>query len=145
MPTRKISGPADIKKCQHPEHNVPMNQFFEPGTYEHECPSCGNIIRFAVPEPSLKSNFEKRWKIGDQPKPTMYQVKAETNNIIDGILNEIDRVQELVLEYESLPSGAGMLGAALMKQSIAHGKKVISSGDAIEALRAYADLQSHTG
>ena len=70
---------------------------------------------------------------------------AETNNIIDGILAEIDRVRELITEYESLPGGAGAFGAMMMKQSIERGKRAISSGDAIEALRAYADLQGHTG
>lgn len=50
MPTRKI---ADLPKpedppCSHPEHNPPTHMAFEPGTYEHECPSCHRKTVFDV-------------------------------------------------------------------------------------------------
>lgn len=35
--------------CQHPEHNPPSHQVFEPGEYENICPACGKITRFQVP------------------------------------------------------------------------------------------------
>ncbi len=47
MPTEKI---ADIEMpCLDPDHNVPGMCCFEPGTYKHTCPSCGNVIVFTVP------------------------------------------------------------------------------------------------
>ena len=62
MPTKKI---ADIpipksknntrkiqelpKGCQDPDHNVPMMQYFSPGIYEHECPTCHKKKTFEVP------------------------------------------------------------------------------------------------
>lgn len=63
MPTRKIAEPNDgEKKCMDPEHNVPQFMVFEPGTYEHECPSCGNIIRFTI-----RSKGNANW-FSDMPK-----------------------------------------------------------------------------
>lgn len=68
MPTRKISGPIKSQKCNDPDHGVPKFQFFEPGTYEHECPSCGKIIRFTIPEFGLIYKNEK----GDRPPETHF-------------------------------------------------------------------------
>lgn len=46
MPTRKI---ADIPvPCRDSEHNPPAHQVFEPGIYEHTCPSCGKVTRFTI-------------------------------------------------------------------------------------------------
>lgn len=50
MPTRKISNLPVEKICQHREHLPPIMRVFTPGIYEHECPDCGNVIRFVVPE-----------------------------------------------------------------------------------------------
>ena len=70
MPTRKISEPAQEKKCMHPDHGVPMFQHFEPGTYEHTCPSCGEVKTFTVKGTSMK-NSDSTWKVGKSPKPTL--------------------------------------------------------------------------
>lgn len=54
MPTRKIEDVNEKyvgKPCYDPGHNVPGMQVFEPGTYEHTCPSCGNKIVFTVSRP----------------------------------------------------------------------------------------------
>lgn len=54
MPTKKIKDvdPKYLDKvCYDPGHNVPSMQVFEPGTYEHTCPSCGNKIVFTVSRP----------------------------------------------------------------------------------------------
>jgi hypothetical protein len=48
MPTRKI---ADLPKqliCKDPDHNIPTHQVFDPGTYEHECPSCERKFKFTI-------------------------------------------------------------------------------------------------
>lgn len=50
MPTKKIEDfkPQDI--CRHPEHLPPTMMVWEPGVYEHTCPSCGKVTRFTVPQ-----------------------------------------------------------------------------------------------
>ena len=35
--------------CQDSEHEPPKHMVFEPGEYEHECPSCRKITKFTVP------------------------------------------------------------------------------------------------
>lgn len=45
--TRKIKD-AELP-CMHPEHNPPSHMVYEPGTYEHTCPSCGKSMIFTVP------------------------------------------------------------------------------------------------
>ena len=35
--------------CMSPEHNPPSHMVFEPGEYEHECPSCGKKQIVIVP------------------------------------------------------------------------------------------------
>jgi hypothetical protein len=45
MPTRKILDWAR-NNCKDPEHDIPNMMVFEPGVYEHECPSCGKKIIF---------------------------------------------------------------------------------------------------
>jgi hypothetical protein len=48
MPTRKIHEGADdtwakvaeARPCRDPGHNQPTMRVFQPGTYEHECPTC---------------------------------------------------------------------------------------------------------
>ena len=47
MPTRKIAD-APKAPCRDREHNPPTMRLFEPGTYEHECPSCGAKAAFVV-------------------------------------------------------------------------------------------------
>ncbi len=54
MSTRKIADLPLVERCRDREHNPPSHMVFQPGIYEHTCPSCGNVIQFVVPEgPSL--------------------------------------------------------------------------------------------
>ena len=46
MPTIKIK---EYKPCLSSEHNPPSHMVFQPGEYEHECPSCHKKQRFSVP------------------------------------------------------------------------------------------------
>lgn len=51
MPTRKIKETEawqPKKPCYDPDHEVANMRVFEPGTYEHECPSCGKKKIFTV-------------------------------------------------------------------------------------------------
>lgn len=46
MPTRKI---GDVPfACTDHEHNPPSHAVFEPGVYEHICPTCGHKTVFTV-------------------------------------------------------------------------------------------------
>ena len=47
MPTVKIKD-APPPPCQNSEHNPPTMMVWEPGTYEHTCPSCGDKQTFTV-------------------------------------------------------------------------------------------------
>ena len=48
MTTRQIKKYED-NECRHPEHKPPEFKLFEPGEYEHTCPSCGDVFRFNTP------------------------------------------------------------------------------------------------
>lgn len=55
MPTRKIEEPTSkewasevYRTCRDPSHDPPSMRVFEPGLYEHECPTCGTITKFRV-------------------------------------------------------------------------------------------------
>lgn len=56
--TRNVSEEADkwrnkAMNCKDPEHNPPGMISLPDGTYEHECPSCGNLARVVVNNPKL--------------------------------------------------------------------------------------------
>lgn len=63
-------------------------------------------------------------------------------NLIEGLLEEMNRVRELIKIYESLPDNAGFFGSSMMKVSITRAEKAIASGDVTEELRAFEDLKS---
>lgn len=67
---------------------------------------------------------------------------AETKNLMDGLLEEMNRVRELIAEYKSLPNGVGMIGAGLMTVNIRMAEKAISNNDVIEMLVQYEKLKS---
>ena len=55
MPTKKIADLPSFRRCRHPEHKPPTMVVWEPGVYEHTCPSCGDVTRFIVSErPSMR-------------------------------------------------------------------------------------------
>lgn len=57
MPTKKIADLPNKRGYQDPEHKPPMYQVFEPGIYEHICPSCGKVTRFTVDHPPELKEF----------------------------------------------------------------------------------------
>jgi len=66
-------------------------------------------------------------------------------NVMDGLLSEIERVQELLKQYEELPNGAGVFGSLIMRQKIKMAKDSISSGDVVDMLVQYLSLKNCTG
>ena len=66
----------------------------------------------------------------------------ETKNLMDGLLEEMNRVREIIAEYESLPNGAGGFAAAIMKADIKRTEKSISDNDVVAMLREYSQLKT---
>ncbi len=66
-------------------------------------------------------------------------------DLMSAILDEMNRVRELITEYESLPNNAGVLGAMFMKNTIGLSERAISSGNVVDMLVQYEELKSHTG
>lgn len=73
-------------------------------------------------------------------------MKTETQkpqNLMDGILSEMNRVREIIKEYDALPRSAGLFASTIMKASIKNAEYVIGFGDVIAMLAAYEDLKSY--
>lgn len=68
--------------------------------------------------------------------------EAKTRTLMDGLLDEMNRVRELIAEYKSLPNGVGNLGAALMEINIKEAEQSIRTGDVIEMMRCYSHLKT---
>lgn len=65
-------------------------------------------------------------------------------NLMDGLLSEMNRVRDIIKEYEH-PSlnGAGQFAASFMKMDILMAEKSISEGDVIKMLQAYSKLKEY--
>jgi hypothetical protein len=68
-------------------------------------------------------------------------METETENLMDGLLRELNRNRELLKEYEAIPQGA--FGAMFIRQSIKNGEDAIASGDVVKMLQAYSTLKEH--
>ena len=64
----------------------------------------------------------------------------QPQNLMDGLINELNRNRELLKEYEAIGS-AGIFGAHFIRQAILRGEQSICSGDVIQMLSAYFDLK----
>ncbi|MDA3824295.1 MAG: hypothetical protein PF450_17005 [Bacteroidales bacterium] len=62
------------------------------------------------------------------------------DNLIDGLLKQIDRCTELKKIYDEIPLGA--FGAMFIQKAIDEGRKALTGGDVIEQLRCYKELES---
>jgi RNA binding exosome subunit len=66
--------------------------------------------------------------------------KSETKNLMDGLMDELNRNRELLKEYEAI-GRAGMFGAHFIKQAINNGEQAIRENDVIKMLQAYSELK----
>lgn len=63
-------------------------------------------------------------------------------NLIEGLQEEIKRVNEIIKEYEDpLLNGAGMFAATLLKGSIKQAENAIAQMDTVAMLSAIKNLQ----
>ena len=65
-------------------------------------------------------------------------------NLIEGLQEEMNRVREIIKEYESIPNNAGAFAAAMMKASIKSAEHEIATGDTIEMMKILHDLKGYT-
>ena len=65
-----------------------------------------------------------------------------SENLMDGLFSEMNRVREIIKEYED-PSlkGAGMLAASMMKGAIKNAENSIKENDVIKMMVCYTRLQ----
>lgn len=71
------------------------------------------------------------------------QKEGKTKNLIEGLIDEMNRVRGLIKMYEELPDNVGFVGACIMKVSIKEAEATIVSGNIIEMLRSYENLKGH--
>lgn len=70
-------------------------------------------------------------------------MKNETKNLMEGLCEEIDRVKEIIKEYESIPSGAGNFAAIFMKQDVSMAEKARNQGDVIGMMTYFKKLKEY--
>jgi hypothetical protein len=73
----------------------------------------------------------------------MFRISKEDNEMSEtlgeALPHEIERVQELLKEYESIPTG--IFAATLMKQAIRKAHDVMMSGDLVGMIAVYEELK----
>lgn len=64
---------------------------------------------------------------------------AETQNLMDGLLQELNRAREIKKLYDEIPEGR--FGSVMIQREISRTEAAIVSGDVVEMLSCYATLQ----
>ena len=63
-------------------------------------------------------------------------------NLIEGIQEKCNFIRDTILpEYAKIGS-AGIFGSAMLREDIRRGEAAIASGDTVEMLRVYMELES---
>lgn len=67
-----------------------------------------------------------------------------SENLMDGLFSEMNRVREIIKEYEHpVMNGAGFLAASIMKVDIQQAEKSIKDSDVIAMLQCYSKLKEY--
>ena len=65
-------------------------------------------------------------------------------NLMDGLFSEMNRVREVIKEYEHPDlNGAGKIAATFMKIDIAAAEASIKENDVVKMLQAYTKLKEY--
>ena len=64
-------------------------------------------------------------------------------NLIEGLQKEMNRVREIIKEYDSLPNNAGAFASGMMKISVKNAENPIACGDTIGMMASYSDLKGY--
>lgn len=108
---------------------------------EKKCKNCHyqkNDIVFNLPCPETKGNDDTCPYF--EPLQTITLTK-QPDNLMDGLLSEITRVNKIIAEYKSLPKGAGMFAAGFMLIDINAAEKAIADGDTVKMIIIYKKLK----
>ena len=62
-------------------------------------------------------------------------------NLIEGLQEEMNRVREIITEYDSLPNNAGAFASGMMKFHIKNAENTIAIGDTIGMMQSYNALK----
>jgi hypothetical protein len=63
-----------------------------------------------------------------------------TRNLVEGLLDEMNRCRELVKQYGEI-GPAGAFGRAAIEQDIKNAEKALAGGDVVEMIQAFKALQ----
>ena len=61
-------------------------------------------------------------------------------NLVDGFKQELERARELLIAYESIPTG--IFGAVVVKDAIDKAETSMLTGDVVEMIHAYNVLKA---
>ena len=62
-------------------------------------------------------------------------------NLVKGLLSEMNRCREILVEYEKLPAPSGTIGAMLIENAIVTAEKAMGEGDTIAMMKCYSSLK----
>ncbi len=63
-------------------------------------------------------------------------------NLMEGLLKELERCKSLKKLYDGLPDKAGVFGSMMIQEAIDMGEVAIKSGDVVQMVKAYESLKS---
>lgn len=74
----------------------------------------------------------------------MSEVKEGALNLVDGLFEQMDRVRELITQYEDpLLNGAGKFAAAMMRAEIKAAEEAIKYTDTVKMIQLYQSLKEY--
>lgn len=62
-------------------------------------------------------------------------------NLVEGLLEQMNRCRELLKVYAKLPEGAGMFAKMMIEREIKTAEDALGSGDTVAMMKAYATLK----
>jgi hypothetical protein len=65
----------------------------------------------------------------------------ETKTLGEALPEEIKRVQEIIIEYRSIPKGAGNIAATFMQHDVDMAVKSLEEGNVVDMLYYYQELK----
>lgn len=65
----------------------------------------------------------------------------EPQNLMDGIISEMNRVREIITQYKRLPGNVGGIASSLMADDIKDAEQSIKDGNVIQMMICYSKLK----
>ena len=66
-----------------------------------------------------------------------------SENLMDGLFSEMNRVRKIVKEYDALPKNAGALASGFMRLDIQNAENSIKENDVIKMMVCYSKLKEY--